>query len=259
MNIKLSSEDQERALQYMELWFWDISSLAQAADVEEKIVYEMIAHECIPGVIYSFDTEYGWWSALAAYMGQTSSKAPAGGKMWCSPATLWWIRRTILHLRGGKSLSDIAEEFTASFEEEFVALLKVIPNANSADPDCYSSDGALDNHKAHQIARDEWRSWICGAYGVCLRDFTANNCIRKEVIGMLLKTHFDEGAPTLLSDLEVLAMTQDLASLVTPFAPWERPTGTPGKTIDVALCRFKLGSDYPYPFPDRAVSYKQFS
>ncbi len=249
MSIKLSSEDQECALQYMEQWFWNISSLAQAADVNENVVNEMILEGCIPGTIYSFDLEYGWWSALAAYMGQASSTAPDDGKMWYSPATLWWIRRTVLHLPTGKSLAEISRELETTFEKEFVALLKVIPNANSAYPDGYSSDGVLDNHKAHQIAQDEWRSWICGAYGVCLRDFAANNCIRKEVFGALLKTHFEEGSASRLTDLEVLAMTQELASLVTPFAPWERPTGTPGKTIDVALCRFKLGSDYPYPFP----------
>lgn len=259
MSIKLSSEDQEHALQYMEQWFWDISSLAQATDVDEKVIYAMIAKECVPGTIYSFDTEYGWWSALAAYLGQASSTASTDGKMWYSPATLWWIRRTILHLRAGKSLNDIAREFEGGFQKEFVALLKAIPNANSAYPECYLSDGALDNHKAHQIAHNEWHSWICGAYGVCLRDFTANNCIRKEVIGAIIKSHFEEGSASQLTDLEVLVLTQELASLVTPFALWERPTGTPGKTIDVALNNFRLGSDYPYPFPNRAVSYKQFS
>jgi len=37
------------------------------------------------------------------------------------------------------------------------------------------------------------------------------------------------------------------ALLMTPFAPWERREGTPGKMIDSVLAKLGLGRDFSHP------------
>ena len=88
-----------------------------------------------------------------------------------------------------------------------------------------------------------WASWIQGGYGVCLRVFTAESCVAKESLGAWLKAALAEAdydAAALLADAETLA------GLVLPFAPWQRASGTPGRTIDRLLRERRLGDDRPY-------------
>ncbi len=133
-------------------------------------------------------------------------------------------------------------------------MLPKIFAANLAYPSCFTQDNIVDKETAIKVANSEWDAWISGAYGVCLRDFTASTCIRKEANGTLIRLHTEMPDKYNLSDIELIDLTQELSSLITPFSPWERPVGTPGRTIDVVLNRLLLGDDYPYPLSRAATA-----
>jgi hypothetical protein len=129
-----------------------------------------------------------------------------------------------------------------NFADRFAVALGHQRYARLAFAACFSGD-AIDSDTARTAARDEWASWIQGGYGVCLRIFTAETCVAKESLGAWLKAAVaepDYDAAALLADVEILA------GLLLPFAPWQRPTGTPGRTIDRLLREQCLGNDRPY-------------
>ena len=128
------------------------------------------------------------------------------------------------------------------FAEAFVVALGQQRHARVAFAACFSGD-AVDSETARPAAYDEWKSWIAGGYGVCLRVFTAETCVAKESLGAWLKTAIGEPGH---DAADLLATAEQLAGLLLPFAPWQRPVGTPGRTIDRLLRELCLGDDRPY-------------
>jgi hypothetical protein len=47
---------------------------------------------------------------------------------------------------------------------------------------------------------------------------------------------------------DLLVLAEALAGMVLPFAPWQRPTSTPGRTIDRLFEEQQLGHERPYAF-----------
>ena len=225
----------DEARRYVERWFWTLDDLAAAVGVTPARIVQLIAARCAPGPIYARGAD-GWWSGLGA-----DGAAPAG-EHWYSPGAAWGLRRAQLAARGGCSLPAAAAMLRDSFADRFVAALGNQHHARLAFASCFSGD-AVDPDAARAAALDEWASWIQGGYGVCLRVFTAETCVAKEALGAWLKAALatpDYDAAALLVDAEALA------ALLLPFAPWQRATGTPGRTIDRLLLEQQLGGDRPY-------------
>lgn len=220
---------------YVERWFWTPDDLAEAAGVTPARVAQLIAAKCAPGPIYAAGAD-GWWSALGA------EGDPPAGEQWFSPGAAWGLRQAELATRGGRSPAAAAAMLRENFAERFTVALGHQRYARLAFAACFSGD-AIDPEAARTAARNEWASWIQGGYGVCLRVFTAETCVAKESLGAWLKAAVvepDYDAAVLLADAEILA------GLLLPFAPWQRPTGTPGRTIDRLLREQRLGDDRPY-------------
>jgi hypothetical protein len=248
MEPKFSPQDHQAALSYMQNWFWSRAWLEKAANISSSTLDEMIQAGCVPGVIYRARDDGHWWSALAAYTGKADALSPKrqkGERDWYSPASLWWARRTLCYTREGHTLSEAAALNVEQFERSFAENIGTVRYANLAYPDCFGEAGKLIEGVVHTTARSEWAAWISGAYGVCLRDFSARSCITKEALAAAIKRYFAHDDKN-LSRLDIVIMCQELAALITPFAPWERAQGTPGTTIDVALHRFDLGEDFAY-------------
>lgn len=241
------------AMRYADAWFWDLTTLAAASGLPEENVLALISAGCAPGVIYGRDRDGVWWSALAAANGDAEARPPANAQCWYSPAATWWLRRAVLQLRAGATPDQAAQHNRLTFTTEFTVLLRSTEGAPLAYPSCFDANGRVLEDQLASVAASEWADWINGAYGVCLRDFSARTCIQKSSLAALLKAHFAGRLSEVWTDERVIAATQELSALVTPFAPWERATGTPGQTIDVALKHLKLGVDHPYPYP-RAVA-----
>lgn len=252
MTIKLTVQDHQSAIDYMARWFWPLDTLAEACDTDVTVVQEMIDAKCVPGIIYHYHEDSGWWSALAAYMGTAPAMPPTRGQRWYSPASLWWLRRAMIMMRGGLTAEEAARKNQDMFGSDFASLLENTPDGSMSFPQCFDSAGRIIDAEARMAAQKEWTAWIIGGYAVCLRDFSAASCIRKEAIGAVLKRVSREDAFKDHDPLEILPLCQELSTLLTPFAPWERPVGTPGKTIDQALQFYGLGDDYPYPIGEPA-------
>lgn len=228
------ADDHDRR-RYVECWFWTLDELAEAVGVVPARIEQLIAAACAPGPIYAWDG-IRWWSALGA------EGPPPFGERWYSPGAAWGLRQAELATRGGNSPQDAAAALRDRFAERFVVALGRQPHARLAFDACFSGD-AIDRKAADIAARSEWESWIQGGYGVCLRIFTAETCVAKEALGARIKAAI--GAPG-YDPAALLADAETLAGLILPFAPWQRPVGTPGRTIDRLLREQHLGDDRPY-------------
>jgi hypothetical protein len=223
------------ARRYVKRWFWTLDDLAEAVGAAPGRVEQLIAAKCAPGPIYAKGPDR-WWSALGA------DDAPPAGEHWYSPGAAWGLRQAELATRGGSSPAEAAAMLRDRFADRFAVALGDQRYARLAFASCFSGD-TIDPDAARAAARDEWASWIQGGYGVCLRVFTAQTCVAKESLGAWLKVAIgepDHDAADLLTEAEALA------GLLLPFAPWQRPTGTPGRTIDRLLRILRLGDDRPY-------------
>ncbi len=228
------TDDQQNRL-YVDRWFWTLDALAEAVGVAPERVRQLIAAGCAPGPIYALGEE-GWWSALGA-----EGPAPAG-EHWHSPGAAWGLRQAELMTRTGSTPAAAATALRDRFAAAFVEALRHQRYARMAFAACFSGE-TLDRDAATAAAADEWAAWLQGGYGVCLRVFTAQTCVAKESLGAWLKRALaepDHDPAALLADAEMLS------GLILPFAPWQRATGTPGRTIDRLLAERRLGSDRPY-------------
>lgn len=231
-------QDDIAARSYVTRYFWRLPELAAATGLTEEEVQRLIRAGCGPGPIYAWCGR--WWSALSACRGADAPAPPDQAEYYYSRSAAWDLRRASLLMRDGATLAAAAAGNRDHFVEQFADLLPAVEGAQEAFPSCWPA-GEFDPVRARTMGEEEWASWLQGAYGVCLRIFNAHTCISKEVLAARLKRRVASGAP-----LNLLDEAQTLAVLILPFAPWERPTGTPGLTIDLLLARLALGDDLPY-------------
>jgi hypothetical protein len=231
---------------YVEAHFWTVEALAEAAGLTPERVDELVATSVVPGRIYSRDPVSGWWSALAGWVAGGDGAPGADAEAWFSPWAVWDLRAATLGERAGLSDAAIAERAAEAFESEFVNALATGGPARIAFADCFGVDGRVDPTAAAARARTEWRGWLRGGYAVCLRSFTGETCVRKESLGAVLRQQVATTEGGAMSSAETLDACATLAALMLPFAPWERPVGTPGRTIDALLTRHDLGRERHY-------------
>jgi len=231
-------QDDSAARSYVVRQFWRLPELAAATGLGEEKTRQLVRAGCAPGPIYAWSGR--WWSALSACRGSDPAVPPKKAELYYSRSAAWDLRRAALLIREGLAPASAAAANRDHFVSEFAELLPTIEGAGEAFPSCWPH-GIFNPDQARTAARAEWATWLQGAYGVCLRVFNARNCIRKEALAARLKRQVANGAP-----LALLDEVQALAELILPFAPWERPTGTPGLTIDAFLARSGLGDDLPY-------------
>ena len=232
------TQDDEAAESYIAQHFWRLPQLAAAVGLGEAAVQQLIRAGCAPGPIYAWSG--GWWSALSACRGTDVPTPVEHAETYYSRSAAWDLRRALLLVREGETPETAAVANRDHFAARFAEYLPNIEGAQEAFPACWPK-GRFDPGEARITAIKEWATWLQGAYGVCLRSFNARTCIRKEALAARLRRTVAHG--TLL---DLLEEAQALAELILPFAPWERPTATPGLTIDVLLARAALGEDLPY-------------
>lgn len=221
---------------YVERYFWSLQDLAAAAGASKQRVSELIKARCAPGPIYVSRGDV-WWSALD----RRTADMPEG-EAWFSPGSAWGLRRALLATREGARDADAAEMLKDSFVQEFLMALGVTKGAELAFPDCFVADGPDPSATAGK-ARSEWSDWLDGGYGVCLRVFTGRNCVAKEALGASIRRSL---ASARYDRQQLLMDAEALAGLMLPFAPWQRQSCTPGRTIDPLLTELNLGSARSY-------------
>jgi hypothetical protein len=248
----MDTAQQDMNLRYVTDWFWPFERLAQAAGISAgdlNDLNDLIDAGCGPGPIYAFSSRYGWWSALAGHVDGHDGPPPPEAERWFAPAAVWGFRRAVLARRRGASLEAAARRNAALFTEEFIGALECLPEARFGFAECFDRSGIVET-VARARAAEEWSAWIGGGYAVCLRIFTGETCVRKESLGAWLKAHIANPEAHPMTADEALSMCEKLAQLMLPFAPWQRPHGTPGVTIDRLMADLGLGAELPFPGDD---------
>jgi hypothetical protein len=231
---------------YVTDWFWPIDRLAQAVGISAGDLADLIDAGCGPGVIYAFSDRHGWWSALDGHLDGYAGPPPEEAERWFAPAAVWGFRRAVLARRRGVSPRDAARQNQAAFVEDFLSALRHFPEARHGFADCFDRTGSIMDTVARAQAAQEWTAWIKGGYAVCLRIFTGETCVRKESLGAWLKAHIADPEGTPMTAGQALSMCENLAQLMLPFAPWQRPGCTPGLTIDRLVSDLRLGAELPF-------------
>lgn len=229
---------------YVRHWF--LTKAEFESRLPSPLLTELIDAGAMPGPIYGQLAEDKWWSALTIPMADRANHIARSAALYYAPSALWWARRTLLSMnRHGHSMDQAASENRAHFIADFAARLSTQPFAATIYTACFPAD-IFDEKVAAAKAEIEWESWMDGGYAVCLRRFSANSCIRKEVLAAYLKRDFAAPDGEKLSTTEQFDLMEELESLLLPFAPFERPTGTPGVVVDRILRELSLGNERPY-------------
>lgn len=236
----------DEAHAYVATHFWPIDRIARGVGAPIDEVEALIAARCAPGPIYAYDSVRGWWSALGGWKDSAGGDLAAEAARWYSPWIVWSLRKACVERRAGASPGDSAARRAREFAHDFERALRDFPLARLGFPRCFGDDGALLPESVRVAAADEWEAWLKGGYGVCLRAFTGETCVRKESLGAMLKRRVVENGDLLGAAGELLDACAALQQLLLPFAPWERPSGTPGRTIDVIVPTLGLGIEQPY-------------
>lgn len=223
---------------YAARWFIDGERLAAAAGCDAAELQDLIDAGAAPGPVYVRQAA-GWWSAL----GRHGPHDP-DGERWYAADGAWWLRRAGLARRSGLATDAAAATNLAAFTAQFQRALAGEALAARAYPQVFEL-AVVDPAAAAAQARLEWDDWRGGAYGVCLRAFTGWTCAAKEILAFVLREHLEAppGDARRLTDDVALDLAHRLSSLILPFSPQERPTGTPGLVIDRLLRENRLGVD----------------
>lgn len=222
---------------YLVNHFLPLDRLAARSGMDAGAVEAMISARAVPGAIYSV------WpnGAYSSPIGGLHDGPPAGApRHWYSPAAIWWLRRAVVT---GLPPADAAMRLRTDFIADFVRNLGVWADGPLGYPGAYA-DGKLDPEAASGAGEAEWADWIGGGYGVCLRCWDAPSLVAKTVERARIIAITGEGRKPVLTPAERLALLsamERLEAVMLPFAPHQRPHGTPGLWIDAMLVRYGLG------------------
>jgi hypothetical protein len=240
-DVQANGNDDALMEAYVRRWFIPFETLVRRSGGTADQIGALIAAGAAPGAIYVRCGDGEWWSPLQDKNNRTP---PAGSECWYNPGALYWLRRALLAVREGASPAEAAELNREAFLAQFVTALKAEPLAPANYPDAF--DGTEINLEgARRLGASEWNDWRNGGFAVCLRSFTGASCVTKESLAKTIKKEL-AGEERTFGDLELLDLLERLTALLLPFAPFERPACTPGKTIDPFLELLQLGCEEPY-------------
>jgi hypothetical protein len=227
---------------YLRRWFIPYANFVERSGGSPAEVEALLEAKVAPGLIYALAPNGDCWSALAAFVGKAQPEIAPEALHFYAPSSLYWLRRALLLLRDGASPEAAAAINQHAFAAQFIAALGSEPLAKDNYPTAFA-EGGLDQVEAERLAAAEWKAWVSGGYAVCLRSFTGESCVVKESLARHLRTSADNAD---ISKIEVIDAMERLAVYLMPFAPFERPSGTPGFAIDNLLTAMNLGSEQPY-------------
>jgi len=212
-------------------------ALAQAAGLTEDRLRELIAARCLPGPTYVLDPSLTVRSAIR-------SEALAQPEEWFGGAVVPWARRAA---ESDLPLPELADCFRQDFAADFRRALLASEGRRYGWTELFDAAGTIDEPAFAKALDEIWEeNWLGGAYAVCLRRFDGRHLVTKLVERSRIRALTDEGTKPALTPAEAEQVTAAMARLdavLAPFAPHERPHGTPGLWIDRIADRYGL----PHP------------
>jgi hypothetical protein len=214
------------------------SALAQAAGLTEGRLRELIAARCLPGPTYVLGP---FLTARSAIRSETLGPQP---EEWFGVAVLHWACRAAESTLPLPELADrLRQDFTADFRRALLASEGRIHGW----AELFDAAGAIDESAFAKALDEIWEeNWLGGAYAVCLRRFDGRHLVTKLVERSRIRALTEEESKPALSPAEAAEVTAAMVRLdavIMPFAPHERPHGTPGLWIDRIAARYGL----PHP------------
>ncbi|WP_342241294.1 DUF6058 family natural product biosynthesis protein, partial [Inquilinus sp. OTU3971] len=198
----------------------------------------LIAARCLPQPTYVLDPSLTARSAI-----RSEALAPQPEE-WFGAAVLPWARRAA---ESTLPLPALADRLRQDFAADFRRALLASEGRLHGWTELFDAAGAIDETAFAKALDEIWEeNWLGAAYGVCLRRFDGHHLVTKLVERSRIRALTDEGAKPVLSPAEAEQVTAAMARLdavLTPFAPHERPHGTPGLWIDRIAARYGL----PHP------------
>lgn len=214
------------------------SALAQAAGLTERRLRELIAAHCLPGPTYVLDPSLTVRSAIRG------EALPPQPEEWFGAAVLPWARRAA---ESALPLPELARRLRQDFTADFRQVLLDSEGRLYGWTELFDASGDIDEAAFAKALDEIWEeNWLGGAYAVCLRRFDGRHLVTKLVDRSRIRALTEEGSKPALSPAETAEVTAAMVRLdavITPFAPHERPHGTPGLWIDRIADRYGL----PHP------------
>ncbi len=227
---------------YLEIYFLSLEQFTNAANISPEQFNALIEAKAMPGPIYKIWNNDAVWSPVGGQHGNPDSEQPVS--TWYTAAALWPARQAKLMMES-ESLSP--DQVTPMFEREFTGDFRAALLANGAQAFEYQSlfNGPdLDEQKLLEQSQLEWQSWIGGGYAVCLRRWDGSHPVIKNVEIARIRTLTGDGKKPALTTAEqktLLNAIKRLDEVMLPFAPYQRPLGSPGKWVDQILAKYGLG------------------
>ncbi|HEY2357659.1 MAG TPA: DUF6058 family natural product biosynthesis protein [Phenylobacterium sp.] len=184
-------------------------------------------------------------TAVVSAIGQIGEIAPGeGAEDYFGIAVGPWLRRALVLAEQGEG-SGLEAALLDWLAGDLVAAL----DARAEDALAWgwahlTRGGRFDRGAAREEVASHWHGWMVGGWAVCLRRFDGHHLATKEIERRRI-AHLTAGGDALSANgrLALLDAMSRLDSVLLPFAPHERPTGTPGLFIDEPVRRFGL----PWP------------
>lgn len=214
------------------------ADLAWKAGAEEEQVLALIEGRALPRPSYRLTLA----GSITNELGRIDAGNDGEVAYW-APAVLPWARRA-LALIPTLSPTEIGRCLKAEFRSDFVRALSTYPNAHVGWPELVSAEGEVDEAAVDRTLLETWdKHWLDGTFGVCLETFDGRSVVAKITERAAIRQLTGEGERPSLAGHEasdVRAAMRRLGRVITPFAPHERPRGTPGLWIDRVVERYGL-------------------
>jgi hypothetical protein len=234
------SASQELIL-YAKRHFVDGAQFLRSASITDQFFRDLVGAHALPSPIYKVWSNGSFWSPIGGQVGTPTGQASE----WFSPAATWWARRAkVLAVEHGLSPEQIASTLRHFFCGDFDETVRRQDGAKFGYPELTLDDG-LDHGRMQAVAIAEWKDWVDGGYGVCLKRFDAFHLVAKTNESARIRHITADGQKDVLSPketLELLNALDKLDAVMLPFAPHQRPFGTPGKWVDYIMAKYRLGS-----------------
>lgn len=201
----------DETLAYLDENYLTLEALARKSGVPPARIEELIAGKCLPPHSHEAELSIAVTTAIS-------------GRHAAMPKHIRYYHRTLVALASAanrlaqtKGLSAAAADIRQRFEME------VAKAAGSA---------------TDETIKNAWKAWCDGTYGVCLKEVTPGNMIRKVAATQKMQALQDKAQSAPLSASEIAELrdaTQRYEEVTGPFGPHEVADSTRGRVYEPAM------------------------
>lgn len=221
----------ERSRAYIETTCTPRDLLAAASGVDERTLHTLEQAGAMPAPTY-----FLFEGAIRSAIRELGNPPNQGDRAFYAPAIVAWLRRAVL-----LDARALQAWFAESFEAALVA--QATDSRVHGWTRLFAPDGSLDRDAVATEVRLLHVGWLNGGWAVCLRRWNGYHVVTKDLERARIAAITADGTRATLWPNERLALQdaiERLDAVMLPFAPFERPHGTPGLYIDAMRPRYAV-------------------